>query len=286
LNFLPEVGQRKLRLAEKAGLATFAQGSLLSEVIELPDTLLPHRLKRPTVEEAVFEVRFTPYSDSVVGLLPGILFTHLARQYTRHITLPLASLPPALKAEQPELRYVQQIRLLSEGVFSLFVGDRVAGASTVAPYPGWEEFHPRIHEFLNVLKGSHLIKFVERASFKYVNILPLPPGQQLRALDTSVTVGGEPAPADGFRLRTERNDPTYKRIVEIATNATVAQANGSESQGLLVSLDAIRLLPEGAGSDELTSELANAVHEEAKKLFFRVITTETRDALGPEYEAR
>jgi uncharacterized protein (TIGR04255 family) len=87
-------------------------------------------------------------------------------------------------------------------------------------------------------------------------------------------------------LRTEHNDSTYKRIVEIATNATVSLGTGPQIEGLLISLDAVRDLPEGAGSDALTPELANAVHHEAKKLFFRLITSETRDSLGPEYEAR
>jgi len=238
------------------------------------------------VEEAVFEVRFSPYSESVVGLLPGILFSHLSKEYTKHVTLPLASLPPALRNEQPELKYSQQIRLLSEGVFSLFVGDCVAGAATVAPYPGWDTFQTRIHEFINVLRESKLIRFVERAAFKYVNILPLAPGQQLHALRAAVTVGGEPAPEEGFRLRTEHNDANYKRVVEIATNAVVTQTNGSQKQGLLVTLDAVRPLPERAGSEQLTLELAKAVHDEAKKLFFGLITPEMRDSLGPEYEER
>jgi uncharacterized protein (TIGR04255 family) len=249
----------------------------------LPDIVLPRRLQRPTVEEAVFEVRFQPYQDSVVPLLPGILFTRLSRQYPKHVAFPLASLPQALKDQQPELRYTQQIRLQSEGVFSLFVGDRVAGASALTPYPGWEEFEPKIREFITVLRESHLIRFVERASFKYVNVLQLPPGQQLRALQASVTVAGEPATEAGFRLRTEHNDRTYKRVSDVATNVTLARTNGSQSHGLLISLDAVRDLPEGAGSDELTPELANAVHVEAKKLFFRLITRETLDSLGPEY---
>src|SRR5207249_6168043 len=108
---------------------------------------------------------------------------------------------------------------LSEGVFSLFIGDCVAGASTLAPYPGWDAFQNRISEFIDVLKGSKLIRFVERVSFKYVNILPLPQGQQLRALKADVMVAGAPAPEEGFRLRTEYNDTNYKRIIEIVTNA-------------------------------------------------------------------
>ncbi len=251
----------------------------------MPDSKLPRRLARPTVEEAVFEVRFAPVSDSVVSLLPGILFSQLSKVYTKHVALPLATVPQALKDQQPELKYVQQIRLLSEGVFSIFVGDRVAGAATIAPYPGWDAFQTRIREFIKVLRDSKLIRFVERVAFKYVNILPLPPGQQLRALRAAVTVGDEPAPEEGFRLRTERNDANYKRIVEIATNAVITATNGSQKQGLLVTLDAVRPLPKRAGSDQLTIELATAVHDEAKKLFFSLITPEMRDSLGPEYEA-
>lgn len=251
----------------------------------MPDTRLPRRLASPTVEEAVFEVRFTPVSDSVVSLLPGILFSQLSSLYTKHVALPLASVPQVLKDQNPELKYTQQIRLLSEGVFSLFVGDCVAGASTMAPYPGWDAFQERIVEFINVLKQSRLIRVVERVSFKYVNILPLPAGQQLAALQASVVISGKPAPEEGFRLRTEYNDAQYKRVVEIFTNAVIAQVDGSQKQGLYVGLDAIRALPPGAGTGQLTSELAKSVHDEAKRLFFGVITPAMRDSLGPEYEA-
>jgi uncharacterized protein (TIGR04255 family) len=252
----------------------------------LTATPLPHRLKNPTVEEAVFEVRFTPLVDSVVGILPGFLFSRLSKQYSKHETLPLASLPPALRAQTPELRYTQQIRLLSEDVFSLFVGDCVVGVSAVEPYPGWEAFRPRILEVATVLRESGMIKVVERISFKYVNILPLAKGEQLRGLNVSVTVSGDPVPEEGFRMRTEHNDRKYTRIIEIVTNASVERRSGERSEGLLVSQDAITPLPAASGADNLRSDLVEAVHEEAKGMFFRLITPETLTSLGPEYEPR
>lgn len=252
---------------------------------ELTAKPLPSRLQRPTVEEAVFEVRFVPRAESVIGLLPGVLFSRLPKRYAKHVTLPLASLPPALRADQPDLKYMQQIRLLSEEGFSLFLGDCVAGASSIAPYPGWAAYKPRIMELISVLHESGLIKAVERASFKYVNILNLDPGRQLQALELEVKVGGEAPPEEGFRLRTEHNDRNYRRIVEIVSGAFVERERGGRTEGLLVSLDAILPLPAGRGTDQLTSELVEAVHHEAKALFFKIITADTLASLGPEYEA-
>jgi len=250
----------------------------------LTASTLPRRLEKPTVEEAVFEVRFAPKLDSVVGMLPGLLFSRLSKQYSKHENLPLASMPKELPAQTPEIRYIAQIRLISEDVFSLFVGDCVAGVSAVAPYPGWATFRIQILEFIAVLRESGMIKLVERASFKYVNIHPLPRGKQLQALNVSVSVSGEPALEEGFRLRTEHSDSAYKRIVEIVTNAIVGQKNGARREGVMVAQDAVLPLPAGAGAEQLTSELVEAVHLEAKKLFFRLITSETLKSLGPEYE--
>lgn len=245
---------------------------------------LPDRLKRPTVEEAIFEVRFVPQTQSVVGLLPGILFTKLGTRYTKHEAQALATLPPEFRANNPELKYAQQVRLSAEDNSSLFVGDWVAGASSTAPYLGWLNLKQRIVELVEVLQESRLIRSVERVSFKYVNIVPLPLARQMDALKLAVRIADETPPPAGFRLRAENNSGDYRRIFEFMTGVATTRPNGEHREGLLVSLDAIMLLPAGGGVEVVTEAVVEAVHLEAKRMFFGVITDETLAELAPEYE--
>lgn len=245
---------------------------------------LPLRLKTPTAEEALFEVRFTPTTESAVSLLPGLLFGRLTARYPKQETYPLASLPIEFRRSQPELKYAQQVRLTGEDGYSLFVGDCVAGASTVAPYPGWDRFRDRILPFVAVLRESNLLRFVERISFKYVNLLSLPAGRQLEALDMSVMIDGRPSPETGFVFRVELNGEGFTRIIEVGPNSGLKARDGSTKEGMVLALDAIKLLPDRSRVDALTPELVESVHLEAKKMFFRMITLETLESLGPVYE--
>jgi uncharacterized protein (TIGR04255 family) len=247
--------------------------------------LLPLRLENPTIEEAVFEVRFQPASSSTVSLLPGLLFSKLGNDYSESESLPLASLPLAFRQSRPELKYQQQIRL-SGGQASVFIGDCAAGVSVLAPYPGWTKFRPRIDGLLDVLQNSQLVKKPERISLKFVNLLTDTPSRRLDALDLSIRIAGQVPPEQGFQLRAELNQKPYVRIVEVAPDARIGELEkgATTKRGLLLSIDCIHELPDldlWANKDQLIESL----HADLRSLFFTLITKETVDRLGPLYQA-
>jgi uncharacterized protein (TIGR04255 family) len=232
----------------------------------------------------VFELRFAPRTDAIVGLLPGILFAELGSDYARSETLPLASLPAQFRASDPNLRYQQQIRLTGKSS-SIFVGDQVAGISVMAPYPGWDHFWPRIEQLIGVLRKSNLVARTERASLKSVNLLPSSPGQNpLTTLNLSVQLAGHDVPHMGFALRTELNDERFLRIVEIAGQATLNLPGMASRAGTLLSIDCIRSIPDERAFWDSAPKFVGEIHVELRELFFRLISEETLQSFKPIYQ--
>jgi len=244
---------------------------------------LPLRLEKPTIEEAVFEIRFQPASSSVVSLLPGLVFAKLGSEYPESESLPLASLPPEIRTAEPALRYQQQIRL-SGRQGSVFFGDCVAGVSLLAPYPGWEAFRPRVNAFLDVLQSSKLVRAPERLSIKFVNLLTDTPSRTLDSLNVEIRLGGEPSADSGLHLRAELNQPPYRSIVEIAPEVIVKLGgNRGSKSGLLLSIDCIRIVTEPDFWAE-TDNLIEGLHRELRNVFFKLLTDDSIARLGPIYQ--
>ena len=249
----------------------------------VPPTLPTHLAKAPIIE-GTFEIRFNPAQPAVAQLLPGLVFAKLGGKYGRAEATPIASIPPQVREIDPNLRYQAEYRVSGETA-AVFMGDRVAGVSVPAPYEGWQNFRPRVLEFLELLQGSQLVRAVERFSLKFTNVIPAPPEpqRQLDLLNLKVEIGGIKPNENGFRFRTEINDERIIRIVELATNAEV-QILGGKASGLLLSLDCIRQI----GGEEFWPNHLKSIddlHVQLKELFFGLITENTLQSLGPVYEA-
>jgi uncharacterized protein (TIGR04255 family) len=245
---------------------------------------LPIRLEHPPLEEATFEIRFAPSVDSVVNLLPGIFFANLGDRYSRSESLPLASLPLPLRRAEPNLRYQQQIRLVGESL-AIFIGDCVAGVSVLAPYQGWAEFEPRILEFLEALRRSGLATQIERASMKAVNLIPATDQSGLDLINVHVEIAGAPPPGAGFQLRAELREGRMIQILEISPSAQVTSPGGRSASGVLIAVDSIMPI-DGAQFWADVTGVTRHLHDATKQLFFRLLTRETLNALGPIYDGQ
>jgi uncharacterized protein (TIGR04255 family) len=255
------------------------------KVLATVPSKLPLHLAHPPLAEATFELRFRPTQPSIAQLLPGIIYAKLGGKYGRSEALPFASIPSQIRVQMSEkdsnLLYQAEYRLSEEGA-SIFVGERIAGVSMTAPYEGWHHFRPRILEFLEILRSSGLVEKVERFSIKATNIIPAT-GVQLDLLNLRAEIGGISAPEKGFRFRTEINDKTLNRIIEVSTNATVQFHSGETTSGLLLSLDCVRPV-ENEDYWSIHEKALDEVYRELKELFFGLITQEGLESLGPSYE--
>lgn len=247
-----------------------------------PINRLPVRLETVPLFEATFELRFRPTREDAVDLLPGILFSALGDRYGRSEATPLASLPRAIRSQDSKLWYQAHYRLLGENG-GVFVGDRVAGLNHGPPYDGWSTFLPQIEALLEVISRNEIIEHLERYSMKFTNVLMGEPGRRLDLLDFEVELADYELAEAGMSFRTELKDDRLIRIIEIVPAATINNPRTKPIDGLLLSLDCINPSPEDGF---LTSPQAGLeeVHTELKSLFFSIITNDTLESLGPEYD--
>jgi uncharacterized protein (TIGR04255 family) len=254
----------------------------LSLIRHIPLMSLPLRLGKQPLLESLFEVRFNTPTIPVADLLPGVIFSSLGQHYKSTEILPLASLPKELRANEPNLQFAATQRISGPEAV-IFFGDNVIGLSKSLPYRGWPDFRERIFAFVDVVQQSGLITEISRYSLKAVNVIQSTETRQLDHLAIEVSLAGSQAMDNGFHLRTELNDANILRIVEITPNTTMKTSHNSLHSGLRVVIDCIRpCSPSGNCWTDLKIGL-DALHDEQKRLFFKLLTPNTLAALEPEY---
>lgn len=242
---------------------------------------LPIRLERAPLHEVVFEIRFAPQRESAAELLPGLLYSSLAGQFSRVEQLPAAGIPRMLRQSDPNLRYSPVTRLVGD-VSAVAVGDQVVALTISSPYPGWDAFRNHIQNLLGALRDTGFVGQVERFSLKSVNVLTIEPGHQLESLNAHLELAGRPIPETGFRLRTEYQSDPYFQIVELVPNVSIDLGPNGSIAGLLLNLDCVRMI-HGEDFWAIADRELSVIHERQNLLFFSMITDRTLAALQPVY---
>lgn len=243
--------------------------------------VMPAKLRKSPLLEALFEVRFVPVVEGAGDVLPGLIFGSLRSKYPRVEQLPAAGVPRAIRASQEALIYQASHRLHGSGGASIQLGDRLGAVSTTS-YPGWAGFRSMILELVGALGATGLIKTVERFSFRYINVLTTSgDGKQLPLLNLNVELVGRSPDERGFLLRTELGSGDITSTVQIAPNATAKGPNNVEISGLLVDIDTVVKSPGSTFANEPAPDLEKA-HRVVKETFFSLLTKETLTGLGPE----
>lgn len=243
---------------------------------------MPVQLGKSPLVEVIFELRFEAGTVAAGDLFPGLLYPVMKSQFPEVAPLPMASIPREIRDRNPSLIY-QPSHRLKGGPHDVQVGDRAITLTTTS-YPGWNRFKEMVEFVVEGVKGTGLLKQVERFSFKYTNLIETHTDEkQLSLLNLRIElINGAPIER-GFRLRTERDDGDFLTIIEIITNAAVKRPTASnEISGLLVTVDTIR---HGVGNDFLTdrSPFIEEGHSVAKQIFYSLLTDSTIKRLEPTY---
>lgn len=244
---------------------------------------LPKRLEHQPLVETLLEIRIGGAEQPMADVLPGLVFSQMSGLFSRTEALPLASIPRLMREKEENLRFKAHHRLIGDK-FVLSVGDHVIALSRMAPYGGWEEFRETLHQVIDVVESADLVDDIVRFSMKSLNVIPQFTDRQLDMVRINVALNDQPLPDRGFRLRTETKDEQFIRIIEIAPNAHPATRLGGEFKGLQLNVDCIREIAEEDGSWDLVRGELEELHSECKRLFFSLLTDDTLEALGPEYD--
>lgn len=243
--------------------------------------VMPIRLRKSPLLEAIFEMRFVPVVEGAGDVLPGLIFGTLRSKYSRIEQLPVAAVPRAVRASQDALVYQPSHRLHGSEAASIQLGDRVA-AVTSTSYPGWVAFRSMALELVEVIGKTGMIKTVERLSLRYTNVLTSSKDrEQLPLLNIHVELVGRAPSERGFLLRTETDEGDITSTVQIAPNATAKLATSVDISGLLVDIDTVIQSPSSTFLSAPVRELEK-VHDAVKKTFFSLLTKEAIAELDPE----
>jgi len=246
--------------------------------------ILPKKLNKEPLIDAVFEIRFTSVFPAG-GILPGLLFGKLDGYKTLE-QLPVAQLPQAIRDADQNLHFAPLSRLDWERYY-ISVGDHSVSISFKPPYPGWGNFKPAITQVMEALKEASFIKSIERYALKYIDLLPATDlREQVDFVNFDVTLAGHKLESEAFQLRLEIPKDGFIHAVQVVSSAEAILQSGESRQGLIVDVDTIAI-QKSISFDELLSDFSDkleAIHQANKKMFFDCLKPKTVAALEPEYE--
>jgi uncharacterized protein (TIGR04255 family) len=245
------------------------------------DQPIPKRLKKEPLLEALWEVRFGSDKESVVELLPGLIYRDLSSSYPEIRRLPVANLPPRVIQQDAALRYIPTVRLQGDR-YSIQIGEHAVSLSCPRPYTGWEEFSKSIRELADLLKGTNLLTRPERFSLKYIDVIPSSDGPTLEPLEIELKLGTHELINLPVQLRTEIQEDDFIHIIQIISLAEINLPTGEHFKGVLVDTDTIYQRESGDFWSNF-NDLLDISHQFNKKLFFRLLKQSTIEWLEPEY---
>jgi uncharacterized protein (TIGR04255 family) len=244
--------------------------------------MIPKRLKKEPLLEALWEIRFNSDRGSVVELLPGIIYQTFKDAYPKIDRLPAADLPPAILQQDLMLRYAPTVKLAGSS-YSIQIGEHVVSLSCQRPYTGWEKFKTDIIELSEKLKETGLITRPERFSLKYIDIIPVSSQPSIEPLEIELKLGvlgnihNHPV-----QLRTEIRENGFVHIIQIVTPAQASIPSGELFNGVMFDIDTICQNNEVDFWTDFSDKLDKA-HEYSKNLFFNLLKDDTIKQLEPEY---
>ena len=242
---------------------------------------LPIRLKKEPLIEALWEIRFSSQVESVVELLPGLIYHESNGEYKKITRLPTANLPDLMLQQNPDLKYVPSVRLDGEP-YSIQIGEHVVSLSCHRPYSGWMKFGEKIRRLSQILRATNLLTTPERFSLKYIDIVPGDDTPSISLLAVELKLGDHNLVQEPVHLRTEIREKGFIHVVQVASPVDASLPTGEKYTGVLLDIDTISTAQDQEFWSNFDSQL-DLAHELNKNLFFRLITENTIQSLEPEY---
>lgn len=246
---------------------------------------IPKRLRQEPLIEAIWQVQFEPAPNHPLGdILPGILFSVLRTEQPelKINRLPLAEMPAAMAALDPNLRHAAKYRIEApDWPFLFHIGDRIVTVNCRQPYVGWDRFKSRIISLINVLDECGLIPEPRQHALRYIDLLTLEPPPALASLQLALNIGEHRIDQHPVQMRVELPDQGCRHVVQVVTPAEVKLPDGPR-QGTLIDLETISV-PDPSNWCGIQDGL-DPLHRATKALFFgQILTEEAIGRMDPEY---
>lgn len=245
---------------------------------------LPKKLRHEPLLEVIWHLDFEA-TDFDADVLVGLLYGKLSEgeNQCRVRRLPGAEIPLPLAQRDPNLGQVARYRLQCEGSPVVYqVGSCTVSVNCGRPYIGWTEFREYILELVTWLRETRLVA-PQYHALRYIDLIPReqmpdPGGLQLKLALGTCEIRTQP-----FRFETELSYDEYNHKVCILWPAEVTREDRETLDGTLIDLEAVNVCK--AGWDDIRSDVIDNLHDALNGFFFlNLLTKDTLDRLGPEYE--
>lgn len=249
---------------------------------------LPIRLEENIIVDAVFELRFNA-ELGFSNLVPGAALK-LFGEVKKLEKSPIADLPLQVRNMNPNLQYQPTITMIWDDVV-LMLGDNSLAIGYGTQYKGWKIFQKHINILMQLLTSSELskmIKEVNRYSFRYVDFFPehLTVGLNNPFL-LDISIGNEKIQNTRFRLQYEEDEEFGVSSLEFSNPVNAEIGTRSVETGALISIDTVRLFSSGMNWDDFQTDfdgLIEKMHLKNKQSFFKMLSQDLLNKLGPIYE--
>lgn len=248
---------------------------------------LPTKLSKEPLLDVVFECRFLSDSESsVTHILPSLFITESEYKSAKVVKLSNSDIPEEVRNRDLNLRYLPLVKVELEN-YDYFVGDNSYSISCKLPYKGWKNFKEEILSSLQTLEASGVTKHIESYHMKYVDFLKAESiEEQFKLVDISVKIRKVELYNQVYNLALRLDKPDCTNIIKVILGAE-ATIDGKEGhvRGIAIDIDTIKQV-EGNFVDikHDTSQSLELMHEEGKKEFFKILTSEALSDLEPKYE--
>jgi uncharacterized protein (TIGR04255 family) len=242
-------------------------------------TKLPLELKKNTILEAIFELRFEP--DPPNEAVFGVIYPVVMKKFPalKSISLPILQMPEAVRSADINLKYQPHNRLHGEGI-SIGIGPRVINFSVVKPYIGWSQWKPDILEVLNGLSNNAVIKNAERTGLRYLNFIEQ---NVFPLINAEVNIINSSVRPLSTSVRAEIPEGEFIKALQLSNNASVNE-RGQMKNGSLIDIDVVRNKKIQNYDFRINLEtILDRSHLMAKQLFFDILKEDFLNELGPVY---
>lgn len=237
-------------------------------------TELPRKIHPCPIKEAVFELRF----DSSIpdDAIFGIVFNQFKNDFNNAATpLPILEIPSQIRNQDPNLMFSPHYKMENSS-FTMQIGPKVISLVSINEYSGWDSFQEKILDIFTKLQELKIITRINRLALRYINIFP--DVDVFEKTSVKVMLEGVPWAGSSINVSTEVKNLPISSTVRIISGA---QANISNEliQGSIIDIDSSI---QGVETDCFLDKL-NQVHDEEKKLFYKIIGSEYLESLTVDY---
>jgi uncharacterized protein (TIGR04255 family) len=241
---------------------------------------VPQKLRNDALIEALLEIRFD--TQTIPEVLVGRLADHAPWKGFQQRRLPLAEIPAPIRQTERNLRYSPLFELADPEHNRLVrIGEHVVSYHQLRPYVGWAVFREELRRTVDGLfeKAGEVV--VRRLGLRYINALtPQVHGiKGILDLDLKVSAAGLTLPGNvNLNFTTDVQDD-MSCTVRVATSEFVG-GNIPEGTSVVIDVDVFTKPAVRIKSAETVKNWVDTAHTREKEQFFRLLTTETIEALA------